>query len=60
MAGYRAIVGDWFGFGFTVMLAGTLVLFFANAIGYLQSDPLTDTESWSIFELISKGAFMSK
>ena len=32
--GYRAITGDWFGFGCTIMIAGTLALLFANAWGY--------------------------
>ena len=32
--GYRAIIGDWFGFACTTMLAGGLLLLFANEYGY--------------------------
>ena len=42
--GYRAFIGDWFGFVCTAMAAGTLTLFFAHALGYWRQPPI-DRES---------------
>lgn len=36
LLGYRALVGDWFGFACTIMMAGGFFLFFANALGYFR------------------------
>ena len=42
LLGYWALIGDWFGFACTAMMAGAISLFFAHGYGYFRSFPASD------------------
>ena len=45
MLAYRAIAGDWFGFGCTAMLAGAVLLILSHELGYFTRSSSSDNSS---------------